>query len=85
MVCPIRKESEGVKVPSSKVRVSFFESNDKKYVLSTPDSFGNQSYPENFVIYEQFVMSSPAQSHNATTQYSYDRQERPVAKAAMGS
>jgi hypothetical protein len=66
---------EGVKVPSSKVRVSFFESSDKKYVISAPDSCGS----DDFVIYEQFVMSSPTQSNNTNAfQCSYERQERYV-------
>ena len=71
---------EGVKIPSSKVRVSFFQSSDKKYVVSAPDSFGNSNCSDDFVIYEQFVMSSPTtQSNNTNTfQCSYDRQERYV-------
>lgn len=67
--------SEGVKLPSNKVRVSFFESTDKKYVVTAPENFGNNNCSDDFVIYEQFIMSSPSQSCNTTLQCSYDRQE----------
>ncbi|XKL63918.1 hypothetical protein PGB90_006282 [Kerria lacca] len=67
-------ESEGVKVPSNKVRVSFFESSDKKYIIESLDSSGNQINSDNFLLYESFIMSSPS-SNNVTLHCSYERQE----------